>query len=61
VSAGHSWLTQLFSGDHLNGMVHEDEQDLKGLLLELDFDAVFAQFACADVQLKCTEARCAIG
>jgi len=48
-------LAKLFSRDHLARLFQEHNQDLKGLVLQLDFHAVLAQFARSQVQLKRAE------
>jgi hypothetical protein len=48
-------LAQLFTGDDVAGTREQSEENLEGLLLQLDLDAVFAQFACPWVHLEETE------
>jgi hypothetical protein len=50
-------FAQFFSGDDVAGVLKENDQEPKGLLLQLDLDAVLAQFACTQVQFEETEAN----
>lgn len=47
--------THLVTRDDLAGPLQQHSQDLKGLILEFDFDPVAAQFSCAQIHLEDTE------
>src|SRR5580693_1043034 len=55
---GPDFLLQFFAGDDLPRTLQEHLENLEWLLLEFDLDALFAQFAGPEVQLKCREANC---
>ena len=42
----------LFTGDDVAGTREQGEENLEGLLLQLDFDTALAQFACPRVHLE---------
>jgi hypothetical protein len=49
---GPECFLQFLPTDDLAGMFQEHGQDLKGLLLKPDSQAVLAQFACTKIQLE---------
>ena len=60
VDEGVGWpeaVAELFAGDDLAGFLEEQGKDLEGLVLELDSDAVLAEFAGAEVELEAREAQ----
>jgi hypothetical protein len=48
---------QLFARDNLAGLLKQGDKNLKGLLLEFDFDAGFAQFARLKIELEKTKSE----
>jgi len=48
---------QLFARDNLAGLLKQRDKNLKGLLLEFDFDAGFAKFARLKIELEKTKSE----
>ena len=54
---GPELLLQLLAGDHVAGALQQQRQHLEGLPLQAQLDSALAQFACAEIKLKDSEAR----
>ena len=50
-------LLEFFARHYFAGMLKQDPQDMEGLNLKLDPDAVLAQFTGAQINLKVVEAQ----
>ena len=50
--AGPEFTAQFFPRDDVPGVPKQNNQDTKGLLLQLDLDAKLAEFACAQVRFQ---------
>jgi len=57
VSASQSFMRSSSARDNLAGLLKQRDKNLKGLLLEFDFDAGFAKFARLKIELEKTKSE----
>ena len=51
------FAAQFLPGDYLAGLSKQTNKYSEGLFLQLDLDAIFSQFACAQVEFEVTKAN----